>query len=97
MAKANRTSWERESIFDDLFGAGISLIPKHKFVYLADQTNICPSVLRVWLEHWREYMDDQDEDLEIVMVMDSVVLWRQAFQQKNGEPKSLSAALAAAS
>jgi hypothetical protein len=86
----------RQAVFDDLFGQGIALVPRHKFIYLADQTNMCPSVLRTWLEHWRDYVDNQNDDLEYLLVGDSVVLWRKGWQQKNGGPIALSDALAAA-
>jgi hypothetical protein len=96
MAKANRTSWEREAIFDDVVGEGIAFVPKHKFVYLGDQSNMCPSVLRVWLEHWREYIDDQNDDLQYLRLGEKVVLWRKSWQQNNSGPMTLSAALKAA-
>ena len=96
MAKANRVSWERESVLDDVFGEGITVVPRHKFVYLSDQLHMCPAVLRTWLEHWREYTDDQNEDLELIMVGGYVVLWRKSSLQKNGGPQALTAALAAA-
>jgi hypothetical protein len=94
MARANRQSWERESFLDDLYGVGITKLPRHKFVYLSGQTNMCQAVLKTWLDHWREYMEDQDEDVEILLVGESVVLWRDSMVQKNGGPKSLSDALA---
>jgi len=94
MAKVNRVSWERESYFDDLYGAGIIALARHKFIYLAGQANMCPAVFERWLEHWREYVEDANEDLEILMVGETVVLWRVGMQRKNGEPKPLSKALA---
>ena len=48
MAKANRTSWERESYFDTIFGEGAAAIPRQKFIYLGDQSNLCPSVYNAW-------------------------------------------------
>jgi hypothetical protein len=94
VARANRTAWEREKHLDDIYGVGVAVLPRHKFVYLADQWNMCPSVYRNWLDHWREYCDDQNEDLGVLIVGSQVVLWRMASEEVS--PKALSAALAAA-
>jgi hypothetical protein len=94
MAKANRTAWEREQFFDDVYALGLVELPRHKFIYLADQTNMCPGALRAWLDHWREYIDDQNEDLQVLMVGEKVVLWRAGWEKVG--PKTLTAALASA-
>lgn len=93
MVRANRETWERESFLDDLYGEGIVQLCKHKFIYLAGQTNMCLSVLRTWQEHWKEYIGDQNDDINILMVSNKVVLWRDVNVVKNGEPQSLSRAI----
>ena len=93
MARANRETWERENFLDDLRGEGIVQLNKHKFIYLAGQTNMCPSVLKVWQDHWREYIGDQNDDINILMVSNKVVLWREENIAKNGKPQSLSRAI----
>jgi hypothetical protein len=93
MARANRETWERESFLDDLRGEGIVQLNKHKFIYLAEQTNMCPSVLKVWQDHWREYIGDQNDDINILMVSNKVILWLEINTVKNGNPQSLSRAI----
>jgi hypothetical protein len=76
MVKANRISWERESYFDDIYGGNVATLPRHKFIYLGDQTNLCNSVYSAWRDHWREYCSDEEVDLEVLIVGGTVVLWR---------------------
>jgi hypothetical protein len=88
MPKANRTSWEREGYFDHIYAHGVVTVPRHKYIYLANQWNICPTVDRVWLEHWRDYCDDQHEDLCIVIAGGTVLLWKK--KEEEIEPTTLS-------
>ena len=81
MAKTNRTSWEREGVFDDLMRLGVAVLPRHKFVALGDQANWAPSVLKIWLEHWRDFVEDQEEDFNIVQAGELVVMWRTNVQK----------------
>ena len=95
MAKANRTSWEREGYFDHAWGNGLVFLPRYKFVYLGDQEHWCPAALKTWLDHWREYANDLNADLEVLNVGEEVVLWL-ADRQRVG-PEALSQVLARSS
>lgn len=76
MVKANRTSWEREAYLDELYGRGSTAIPRHKFVLLGDHNNLCNAVYDAWREHWKEYCDDQRQELEMVLAGGTVFVWR---------------------
>jgi hypothetical protein len=80
--KTNRTAWERASYFDDLYHNGAVIVPRHKWIYLADQSNMCAAVDRAWLEHWRDYVDDQTATFRTVIAGSMVFLWLQERQER---------------
>ena len=76
MAKANRITWEREGILEQIWVDGHATLARGKFTLLAGYTNLYPGVYQVWLEHWREYCSDEDEDLNIIVSPPVIFIYR---------------------
>jgi hypothetical protein len=74
MAIAKRLEMEREAFLEQIRIDGVVVINRKKFILLGGGKNMSRTVSQAWLESWRDYIDDEDGDLNVLQSNSSVIV-----------------------